>query len=195
MLQRRGLEREKQKTALEGLGPPNLLNISLCGLASSCLPSCPFCLHLGSHALAPSILTLCMYMQQTRKQTSRQAKKQIEGRHTKRHASKRCQTGANNHVKHMKGANKHVIKQNEVSQEDKCRFGLSVHSSIGLENGRHTNSCMNMQASVQRCKRRKESQTGGTKQARQAYQHRTEPRKVCIKCTNTTQVYLTSGYI
>ena len=41
----------------------------------------------------------------------------------------------------------------------------------------------------------KESQMGGAKQARQAYQHHTEQRKVCIKHTNTTEVYLTSGYI
>ena len=41
----------------------------------------------------------------------------------------------------------------------------------------------------------KKSQTGGTKQARQAYQHCTKWRKVCIKHTNTTKVYLTSGYI
>ena len=41
----------------------------------------------------------------------------------------------------------------------------------------------------------KESQTGGTKQARQAYQHRTEQRKVHIKHTNTMEVYLTGGYI
>ena len=62
------------------------------------LHPCPFCLRLGGHALA-----LCMYMQQTRKQTSRQAKEQIEGKHAKRQASKRCQTGANKHVKHKKG--------------------------------------------------------------------------------------------
>ena len=43
--------------------------------------------------------------------------------------------------------------------------------------------------------RSKESQTCGTKQARQAYQHRTEQRNVCIKNTNTTKVYLTSGCI
>jgi len=39
-----------------------------------------------------------------------------------------------------------------------------------------------------------ESQTGGTKQERQAYKHHMEWRKVCIKHTNTTEVYLTSGY-
>ena len=41
----------------------------------------------------------------------------------------------------------------------------------------------------------KESQTCGTKQARQAYQHHTKWRKVCIMHTNTMEVYLTSGYI
>ena len=43
-------------------------------------------------------------------------------------------------------------------------------------------------------RRIEESQTGGIKQARQAYQHYTEWRKVCIKHINTTEVYLTSGY-
>ena len=46
-------------------------------------------------------------------------------------------------------------------------------------------------AKMQRCK---ENQTGGTKQARQVYLHHTEWRKVWIKHTNTTEVYLTSGY-
>ena len=40
-----------------------------------------------------------------------------------------------------------------------------------------------------------ESQTCGTKQSRQAHQQRMEWRTVCIKHTNTTEVYLTSGYI
>ena len=35
---------------------------------------------------------------------------------------------------------------------------------------------------------------GGTKQARQAYQYRTERRKAYIK-HNTTEVYLSCGYI
>ena len=42
--------------------------------------------------------------------------------------------------------------------------------------------------------RSKESQTGGAKQVRQAYQHCTERRRVCIKHTNIAEVYLTSGY-
>jgi len=40
----------------------------------------------------------------------------------------------------------------------------------------------------------RESQKGGAKQVRQAYQHCTEWRKVYIKHTNATEVYLTSGY-
>ena len=43
--------------------------------------------------------------------------------------------------------------------------------------------------------RSKERQTGGTKQTRQAYQHRMEQRKVYIRHTNTIVVYLTRGYI
>ena len=39
----------------------------------------------------------------------------------------------------------------------------------------------------------KKSQTGGTKQARQAYKHHTKWRKVCIEHTNTKGMYLTSG--
>ena len=52
----------------------------------------------------------------------------------------------------------------------------------------HVGKCAKMQGS-------KESQICGIKQARQAYQHRTEWRKVCIKHTNTTEMYFTSGYI
>ena len=46
----------------------------------------------------------------------------------------------------------------------------------------HVNKCVKM-------KRSKESQMGGAKQAREAYQHRTEQRKVCIEHTNTSQVF------
>ena len=62
-----------------------------------------FCLHLGCRTLVSSVLASYVYIQQTRKQTSRQAKKQIEGKHAKRQASEICQTGANKHMKHMKG--------------------------------------------------------------------------------------------
>ena len=41
----------------------------------------------------------------------------------------------------------------------------------------------------------KESQTGGTKQARQAWHHHVEWRKLCIKHTNITEMCLTSGQI
>ena len=36
---------------------------------------------------------------------------------------------------------------------------------------------------------------GGTKQVRQAWQHLTEQRKVCIKHINITEMCLTSGHI
>ena len=39
---------------------------------------CPFCLRLGGRTLAPSILA--SYMQRQKKQASRQAKKQMEGK-------------------------------------------------------------------------------------------------------------------
>jgi len=53
---------------------------------------------------------------------------------------------------------------------------------------KHVGKCAKIQRS-------KENQTGGAKQERQAYQHRTEWRKVCIKHTNTTEVHLIGGYI
>ena len=43
--------------------------------------------------------------------------------------------------------------------------------------------------------RSKENQTGEAKQARQAYQHCTKWRKVCIKHTNTMEMHLTGGCI
>ena len=57
------LEERGIKDHFLGARPPNLLIIALCGLASSYLRPCPFCLHLGSHTLAPSILASCVYMQ------------------------------------------------------------------------------------------------------------------------------------
>ena len=59
----------------------------------------PFCLRLGGRTLASSVLAPCVYTQQA----SRQVNKQIEGKHAKRQASEICQTGANKHMKHMKG--------------------------------------------------------------------------------------------
>ena len=63
--------------------------------------------------------------------------------------------GANKHVMNMKGQTNMFSNKKVVSKEDKCRFGSSVHNSMRLECGRHTDSCMNMQASVQRCKEAK----------------------------------------
>ena len=60
--------------------PPNLLNISLCGLAPFCLHPCPFCPRLGGCALTASVLAPYVYMQRQKKQASKQAKKQMEGK-------------------------------------------------------------------------------------------------------------------
>ena len=91
--QREG-ERENH---FRGASPPNLLNIALCGLVTSCLNPCPFCLHLGGCTLAPKVHAPCVYMQRQKKHRSRQArKKQKEiGRAFKEHTNKESQTRAN----------------------------------------------------------------------------------------------------
>ena len=129
-LEKRLKERERENRFREAR-PHNLLIIALCGLASFCFHPCPFCLHLGSRTLAPSILAPCVYMQ---RQKSRQAKKQIKEKHAKDKLGKDAKHGQTNMLSNKRG----------VSQEDKCSFGSSVHSSIGLEYGRHTDLCMNM---------------------------------------------------
>ena len=68
--------RERQReNHLGGARPPNLLNIALCVLVSSCLHLCPFCLCLGGRTLAPSVYAPCVYMQRQKKHDSRQARK------------------------------------------------------------------------------------------------------------------------
>jgi len=52
--------------------PLNLL-ATVARLTSTCSRPHPFCLHLGDHALAPSVLTPCAYMHRQRQETSRQA--------------------------------------------------------------------------------------------------------------------------
>ena len=61
-LEKRLKEREREDY-FRGARPPNLLNVALCGLASSCLHPCPFYLRLGGCTLALRTLTLCVYMQ------------------------------------------------------------------------------------------------------------------------------------
>ena len=91
--QREG-ERENH---LGGARPPNLLNISLCELASSCLHPCHFYLSLGGCTLAPSANAPCVYMQRQKKQVSRQAKEKTReiGRACKEHTNKQSPTEAN----------------------------------------------------------------------------------------------------
>ena len=102
-LKKRLKERGKRKPLKRGW-PPNLLNIAFCGLR---LLACILAVLLAPRRSRPCSKCPCsMRIHEMTKETSnRQAKKQIEGKHAKKQASKRCQTGAN----------KHVIKQNGVS--------------------------------------------------------------------------------
>ena len=70
---------------------------------SSCLHPCPFCLRLGGCALSPSVHAPRVYMQWQRKQASRQAKKQPEGKHAKRQAIKRSRIGQTNMLSNKRG--------------------------------------------------------------------------------------------
>ena len=58
-------------------------------------------------------------------------KEQIEGKHAKRQANKRCQTGANKHVKHTKG------QTNMLSNKKGCprrtNVGLDQVSVVPLD--------------------------------------------------------------
>ena len=199
MLQRRGLEKEKEKTVLKGAKPPNLLIIALCGLASFCLHPCPLCSCLGSRTLAPSIPASCVYMKRQRKKPAdkQRNEQRRQGEHAKNILPKKAKQRQTKHSKHMKEANKHVIKQEGVSQEDKCWFRLSVRSSIGLKYGRTTHRLMHEEVHKRatRKHRSKDSQTGGVKQARQAYQHCMEWRKLQNKHTDISEVYLRNGHI
>ena len=69
-LEKRLREREREDRS-GGDRPLNLLNIALCGLASSCLHSCPFCLRLGGRTLTSSVLALSVYMQRQKKQANK----------------------------------------------------------------------------------------------------------------------------
>ena len=132
--------REREREDRSGVARPlNLLYIALCGLASL-----PF-------LLAPKSSHPCskrprsMRVHGKRKETSQQTSKETNGRKSmlKTNQEKMPNGGKQTCEAHEEG-NKHVIKQKGVSQEDKCMFKQSVHSSIGMEYGRHTDSCMNM---------------------------------------------------
>ena len=92
-------------------------------------------------------------------------------------------------------ANKHVIiqKGGVLVGQMQVWIGCPQLHEIGVRTintlmYEHVGKCAKTQRS-------KESQTDGIKQARQAYQHRTKWRKVCIEHTNITKMYLMSGHI
>ena len=84
--------------------PLNLLNIAA-WLMSTCSHPHLFCLRSGDHALAPCVLTPCVYMQRQRQETSKQA---MEGKGAKS-ISKRHK--ADKHDRRGKQRNKEASKQ------------------------------------------------------------------------------------
>ena len=101
------------------------------GLASSCSHLYPFPLRLGGRALAPSVLAPCIYVQQARKQASKQPKKRIEGKNAKRQARKRCQIGANKNVKNMKRQTN--MLSNKRGCPRKTNIGLDLISIVPMD--------------------------------------------------------------
>ena len=101
------------------------------GLASSCSHLYPFRLRLGGRALAPNVLAPCIYVQQARKQASKQPKKRIEGKHAKRQARKRCQIGANKNVKNMKRQTN--MLSNKRGCPRKTNIGLDLISIVPMD--------------------------------------------------------------
>ena len=85
-------------------GPLNLLNIAA-WLLSICSHPRPFCLRLGDHALAPCVLTSCVYMQRKRQETNRQ---EMEGKGAK---STWKRHKVDKHDRHGKQRNKEASKQ------------------------------------------------------------------------------------
>ena len=115
-------EREREREPLGEARPPNLLNIALCGLTSTCLHPCPFFFCLGGHTLTPSVHAPSVYMQWQRKQASKQVKKQVKGKHAKRQAIKR---------RAKQGQTNMLSNKREFPRRS------SVHYSIRLEYGWH----------------------------------------------------------
>ena len=91
-------------------------------------------------------------------------------------------------------ANKHVIKQKEGVLGGQMQVWIKCPQFHWIEVRTKYRLLHEHVGNHKKIQKINESQTGGTKQARQAYQHRMKQRKVCIKHTNTTRVYLTSGY-
>ena len=120
-LERKLTERERENS-YRGR-PPNPLNISPWWVYIFLLAPLPFYLCLRGRALTPSTLAPCVYMQQTRKQANKQAKKWIEGKHAKWQARKRCQMGAN----------KHVTRTNKQTNKLSNKKGCPWRTNVGLD--------------------------------------------------------------
>ena len=148
-LEMRLKERERENCS-KGARPSNLLNIAPWW-------ACLFLLAFLPFLLVPRMSYPCckrprsMRVHAKTKETSQQTSKETNGRKSMLKTSQeKMPNGAYKHVKNMKGRTSMLSNKRRVSQKDKCRFGSSVHSSIGLEHKQCTDSWMNMQASVQR---------------------------------------------
>ena len=178
MLQRRSLEKGKEKTTLEGARPPNLLNIALCWLASSCL-------HLALFAITQEVAPCSkyprsMHVHAKTKETSQQTSKETNKRKSMLKTSQeKMPNGANKHVKHTKRQKKTCFKTRRQCPRRK-NAGLDRVCITHWIEVWMTHRLMHEHVGKRatRKHRSKESQTGGTKQARQAYQHHMGWRKV-----------------
>ena len=142
------------------------------------------------------LLQACTCKDKGNKQEDSQRNKWLDD-HARRQASKRCQTRAYNHVKHMKKQTSMLLNKRWCPR--RINIGLDWVSVVPLDwniddTQTHVWTCRQVCKEAKK-QRSKESQVGGAKEARQAYQHLTERKKVWIKHTNTTRVYLISGYI
>ena len=118
--------------------PLNLLNIAT-WLISTCLHPRPFCLRLGHRALAPCVLTPCVYMQRQRQETSKLA---MEGKVAKsiwkRHK-------ANKHDRHGKQRNKKVRKQVRRQKSKKTnKIWCPRGTNVDLDQMSITSLCWSM---------------------------------------------------
>ena len=67
-----GKEFKRLHNQMGEASPLQRLNI-VAWLISTCLVPSPLCLHLGERALAPYVLTPCVYMQRQEQETNKQA--------------------------------------------------------------------------------------------------------------------------
>ena len=107
--------------------PLKLLNVAA-WLISTCLCLLPFCLHLGDRALAQCILTLYVYMQRQKQETSKQAMKEKDAKSIWKRKK------ADKHDRHSKQRNKKASKQARRQANKKVnKRWYSRGTNVGLD--------------------------------------------------------------